>query len=137
MHQLVVDRETVEEPRAEIIGIGTRIVVREMQTPAGLIRYTDVLDMEATAYYPGPESTGVWADGYTATGLKAGHGVIAVDPSVIPLGTRVYIPGYGIAVAGDVGGAIKGNIIDLAFDTYREAMHFGRQRVKVYILASE
>lgn len=137
VHQLVVDRETVEEPRAEIIGIGTRIVVREMQTPAGLIRYTDVLDMEATAYYPGPESTGVWADGYTATGLKAGHGVIAVDPSVIPLGTRVYIPGYGIAVAGDVGGAIKGNIIDLAFDTYREAMHFGRQRVKVYILASE
>lgn len=135
VHRLVVDRQTVEEPRAEIIGVGTRIVVRTMETPAGTIRYTDVLDMEATAYYPGPESTGVWADGFTAIGLKAGHGVIAVDPSVIPLGTKVYIPGYGIAVAGDVGGAIKGNIVDLAFDTYREAMHFGRQRVKVYILA--
>lgn len=137
VHQLVIDRETVESPRAEIIGIGTRIVVREMDTPAGTIRYTDVLDMEATAYYPGPESTGVWADGFTSMGLKAGHGVIAVDPSVIPLGTKVYIPGYGIAIAGDVGGAIKGNIIDLAFDTYREAMHFGRQRVKVYILAAD
>lgn len=137
VHQLVVDRETVESPQAEIIGIGTRIVVRTMETPAGTIRYTDVLDMEATAYYPGPESTGVWADGFTATGLKAGHGVIAVDPSVIPLGTRVYVPGYGIAVAGDVGGAIRGNIIDLAFDTYREAMHFGRRQVQVYILAGD
>lgn len=137
VQQLIVGRETVESPRAEIIGIGTRIVVRTLETPAGTIRYTDVLDMEATAYYPGPESTGRWADGYTATGLKAGHGVIAVDPSVIPLGTRVYIPGYGIAVAGDVGGAIRGNLIDLAFDTYREAMHFGRQRVQVYILASD
>lgn len=137
VRQIVVHRQTVEEPRAEIIGVGTRIVVRELETPAGTIRYTDVLDMEATAYYPGPESTGVWADGYTGTGVKAGHGVIAVDPSVIPLGTRVYIPGYGIAVAADVGGAIRGHIVDLAFDTYREAMHFGRQRVKVYILASD
>lgn len=137
VHQLVVDKQTIEPPQAEIIGIGTRIVVRTMETPAGTIRYTDVLDMEATAYYPGPESTGVWADGYTATGLKAGHGVIAVDPSVIPLGTRVYVPGYGIAIAGDVGGAIRGNIIDLAFDTYREAMHFGRRQVKVYILAAD
>jgi len=137
VQQLIVDRQTLEPPRAEIIGIGTRIVVRTLETPAGVIRYTDVLEMEATAYYPGPESTGRWADGYTSTGMKAGHGVIAVDPSVIPLGTKVYIPGYGIAVAADVGGAIRGNLIDLAFDTYREAMHFGRQRVKVYILASD
>ena len=48
----------------------------------------------------------------------------------------MYVPGYGIAIAGDVGGAIRGNIIDLAFDTYREAMHFGRRQVKVYILAA-
>lgn len=132
---LVEGTEVLEEPVDEIVGVGTRILVHSMQTPAGLIRYTDVLNMEATAYYPGPESTGVWADGFTSTGLRAGHGVIAVDPRVIPLGTRLYVPGYGIAVAGDVGGAIKGNIVDLAFDTYREAMHFGRRQVKVYILA--
>lgn len=134
VQQLIVDRQTLEPPRAEIIGIGTRVVVRTLETPAGVIRYTDVLEMEATAYYPGPESTGRWADGYTSTGMKAGHGVIAVDPSVIPLGTKVYIPGYGIAVAADVGSAIRGYRIDLAFDTYREALHYGRRRVQVYIL---
>lgn len=132
---LVEDAQLLEAPVDEIVGIGTRILVHSMQTPAGLIRYTDVLNMEATAYYPGPESTGIWADGFTSTGLRAGHGIVAVDPRVIPLGTRLYVPGYGIAVAGDVGGAIKGNIVDLAFDTYREAMHFGRRQVQVYILA--
>lgn len=136
VNTLVTDRTVLEPPVAEIIGIGTRILVHSMNTPAGVIRYTDVLQMEATAYYPGPESTGIWADGFTSTGLRAGHGVIAVDPKVIPLGTRVYVPGYGIAVAGDVGGAIRGEIIDLAFDTYREAIHFGRQQVSVYILAA-
>ena len=62
------------------------------------------------------------------------HGVIAVDPSFIPLGTRVYIPGYGEAIAEDTGGAIKGRIIDLAFETYEEAVHFGRQEIEIYIL---
>jgi len=90
--------------------------------------------MVATAYYPGPESTGKSADGITATGMRAGHGVVAVDPRVIPLGTRLYIPGYGLAVAGDVGGAIKGLRIDLGFSTLREALHFGRRRVTVYVL---
>lgn len=133
---VVTERTVIEQPVAEIIGIGTRILVHSMETPAGVIRYTDVLKMEATAYYPGPESTGIWADGITSTGLPAGHGVIAVDPKVIPLGTQVYVPGYGIAIAGDVGSAIKGNIIDLAFDTYREAIHYGRRQVNVYILAT-
>ena len=62
------------------------------------------------------------------------HGVIAVDPSFIPLGTRVYIPGYGEAIAEDTGGAIKGRIIDLAFDTYEEVITFGRQELDIYIL---
>lgn len=104
------------------------------QTPAGWIEYTEILTMEATAYYPGPESTGMWADGYTATGLRAGHGVVAVDPQVIPLGTALYIPGYGLAVAADVGSSIKGNRIDLCFDTYEEALFFGRRQVEVYVL---
>lgn len=135
VNTFVSERTVIEQPVAEIIGVGTRILVHSMETPAGVIRYTDVLKMEATAYYPGPESTGIWADGITSTGLRAGHGIIAVDPRVIPLGTEVYVPGYGIAVAGDIGGAIKGDIIDLAFDTYREAIHYGRRPVDVYILA--
>ncbi|HEY8495408.1 MAG TPA: ubiquitin-like domain-containing protein [Limnochordales bacterium] len=130
----ILSSTVVERPRVEIIGVGTRVLLRTMQTPAGRIRYSDVLEMEATAYYPGPESTGRWADGLTATGMPAGHGIVAVDPAVIPLGTRLYIPGYGIAIAADVGSAIRGYRIDLAFDTYREALHYGRRRVQVYIL---
>ena len=61
------------------------------------------------------------------------HGIIAVDPSIIPLGTHVYIPGYGEAVAEDVGGAIQGHRIDVAFDTRAEALAFGRQDIEIYI----
>jgi 3D (Asp-Asp-Asp) domain-containing protein len=93
-----------------------------------------IMVMESTAYDPGPLSCGKWASGYTATGMKAGRGVIAVDPRVIPLGTRVYVDGYGYAVAADTGGAIKGNIIDVCFPTRREALQWGRKMVKVRIL---
>ena len=62
------------------------------------------------------------------------HGVIAVDPSVIPLGTRVFIPGYGEAMAEDVGYAIKGYRIDVAFDSHAEALMFGRQDLEIFIM---
>lgn len=71
---------------------------------------------------------------YTFGGSYLRKGLVAVDPNVIPLGTRLFIPGYGYAVADDIGGAIKGNKIDIAFDTHSEAMQFGRQRITVYIL---
>ena len=70
----------------------------------------------------------------TATGTLVRHGVIAVDPSVIPLGTRVFIPGYGEAVAEDIGHAISGNRIDVAFDTHAEALMFGRQELEIFIM---
>jgi 3D (Asp-Asp-Asp) domain-containing protein len=60
--------------------------------------------------------------------------VVAVDPSVIKLGSRVHVEGYGDAIAGDTGGAIRGSRIDLCFDTYDEAIQFGRRTIKVYIL---
>ena len=60
--------------------------------------------------------------------------MIAVDPAVIPLGTRVFIPGYGEAVAEDVGGAIRGNRIDVAFDTHEEAVFFGWQDLEIFIM---
>ena len=92
------------------------------------------LVMEATAYDPGPKSCGKWASGYTATGAKAEKGIVAVDDRVIPMGTRMYIPGYGFALAADRGGAIKGMRIDLCYPTYAEAIQFGRRKVKVYLL---
>jgi 3D (Asp-Asp-Asp) domain-containing protein len=66
--------------------------------------------------------------------MRAGPGVVAVDPAVIPLGSHVYIEGYGHAVAGDIGGAIKARRIDLGFATKKAALHYGVQRVRVYLL---
>ena len=86
--------------------------------------------MEASAYLAG-DGDGA---GITATGIPAVRGVVAVDPDVIPLGTRLFIPGYGEAVAADTGGAIVGNRIDLVMDSYGEAMDFGRRDVTVYVL---
>jgi 3D (Asp-Asp-Asp) domain-containing protein len=59
---------------------------------------------------------------------------VAVDPRVIPMGTRLFIPGYGVAIAGDTGGAIRGNRIDLGFNSLSDALRFGRRAVTVYRL---
>jgi resuscitation-promoting factor RpfB len=88
------------------------------------------MQMVATAYTASCSG----CSGITASGRPAGHGIIAVDPSVIPLGTRLYIPGYGFAVAGDTGGAIRGSRIDLGFNSLRDALLFGRRVVTVYRL---
>ena len=71
--------------------------------------------------------------GKTATGMPVGRGVVAVDPSVIPLGRRLYIPGYGNGVAADVGGGIKGNVIDLWYPTYAECAAWGRRTVTITV----
>lgn len=88
-----------------------------------------VMTMSASAYHPSD------GDGYgiTATGTKAGHGTVAVDPAVIPLGSSVFIPNYGYAVAADTGGAINGNRIDLCMETFEECYSFGRQSVEVFV----
>ena len=88
------------------------------------------IEMLATAY----TADCAGCDGMTAIGRRAGYGIVAVDPRVIPLGTRLYIPGYGFAVAGDTGGAIVGHRIDLGFDSLRDAMLFGRRAIEVYRL---
>ncbi len=135
--KVLVEENLIEESKIHVVARGTKPVYYTLKTSSGSILYTKKMRIEATAYYPGPESTGRFADGITSVGLKAGHGIIAVDPRVIPLWTKVYIPNYGFAIAGDVGGAIKGNIIDLCFDTYREAIQFGRRKVDLYILADQ
>ena len=79
------------------------------------------------------EALGYTLDGVTASGLPAGYGVAAVDPSVIPLGTRFHVPGYGDAVAADTGGSIRGAMIDLWFPTLAEAEMWGRRHVSIVL----
>jgi 3D (Asp-Asp-Asp) domain-containing protein len=101
--------------------------------------YKEVLNISATAYAPGAHDNDQWGN-KTYTGEQIKPGVIAVDPSIIPLGSRVYIQypdGHGeYATASDTGGAIKGNKIDVAKRTVSEAQDFGIQHVKVFVVHS-
>jgi 3D (Asp-Asp-Asp) domain-containing protein len=82
------------------------------------------LKVDAVAYY---------LPGRTASGLPVGKGVVAVDPRLIPLGTRLFVPGYGKAVAADVGTAIKGRIIDLWMPSTADARSWGRRTVLITV----
>ena len=91
--------------------------------------------LESTAYTP---DAGLRHPTFrTRTGTKAEYGVIAVDPRVIPLGTMMYVEGYGFGIAEDTGGAIKGNIIDVCVKTFAEADRWGRRQVRVHIFQSK
>jgi 3D (Asp-Asp-Asp) domain-containing protein len=78
-------------------------------------------------------STGYALPGRTATGLPVGWGVVAVDPAVIPLGSRMTVPGYGEGVAADTGSAVRGATIDLWFPTLAQALAWGRRTVTITI----
>lgn len=124
--EILEERVTVPS-KPQVIKTGTRNTI---ETSRGAMRFRRTEHMEATAYLPSDGG----GSGITATGLPARRGIVAVDPNVIPLGSRLYIPGYGLALAADTGGAIRGNIIDLCMEDYSEAIHFGRRNVKVYVL---
>jgi 3D (Asp-Asp-Asp) domain-containing protein len=76
-------------------------------------------------------ATGYALQGTTATGIETGWGVIAVDPSVIPLGTRMTVPGYGEGVAADTGGGVRGLVIDVWFPTRAQALAWGQRTVTI------
>jgi uncharacterized protein YabE (DUF348 family) len=120
----VLEERVLRPPRNRIIAYGTGGTVAG---GGSVIRFQRVLEAHATAYSPS-------AGKYTATGYPVQYGVVAVDPSIIPLGTRLYVEGYGFARALDVGGAIKGNRIDLFFESEADCRKWGHRRVKVYIL---
>lgn len=122
--------QKILNPLPKVIRVGTKILWRELQTPEGQIKYWKSFKVWATSYdknCPGCNET-------TATGLKAGYGVVAVDPKVIPLGSKVYIPNYGFAVAGDTGGAIKGERVDLGFDDVKTGW-WKATYVNIYLLS--
>lgn len=127
--------KTLQEPTKRVEEVGTAIMVA---TSRGEVRAKRMLVMRATGYTASYADTGKRPGdpgfGITASGMKARVGVVAVDPKVIPLGTKLYVEGYGSCVAGDTGGAIKGNKIDLYFNSTQEALRFGVRTKNVYIL---
>lgn len=114
-------------PKVIRVGTGGTLPSRAPRIPAR------ELTVVATGYYPGPEDCGPNATGYTCLGLPAGRGIVAVDPDLIPLGTRMFVPGYGWAVAGDTGRAIQGNRIDLGFDEKAESQAYGTQTITIQL----
>ena len=138
----VIHVETLVKPIDQVFEEGTKDV---FTNDRGDFTARKAIKMVATAYEAGPRSTGKRPGdkgyGITASGARAKRGTVAVNPRVIPLGTKLYIksltpgvPDYGFAIAQDTGGAIKGNKIDLFMDTVWECLQFGRRPVMVYIL---
>lgn len=123
----VLEEKIIRKPVARVALVGTG---KNLSSRGGIQRVRKILEMEATAYCAGYGG----ADRVTATGVRAEHGIAAVDSRVIKLGTLLYVEGYGLAIAADRGRAIKGNRIDLFMESYAKAKSWGRRKVKVYIL---
>jgi len=114
-----VDSEWVaREPVNEVMGYGTRINIGTVNTPEGPREYWRVVRMRVTAYTAASSGKSPGDPGYgiTASGRPAGTGIVAIDRSVVPFGSEVYVPGYGVGYAGDTGGGVRGRWIDLGYD---------------------
>jgi 3D (Asp-Asp-Asp) domain-containing protein len=130
----VTSQHLVQAPVTQVILVGTKpqppasftTLTARPSRDAGAGHFVRRLTVEATAYVAG---------GRTATGAPAEPGVIAVDPNVIPLGSRLYIPGFGTVVAADTGGAIRGNRIDICMASERQAEAWGRRVITVYVVS--
>ena len=124
--KIELDRRHVTAPVDEIVRQG---IAQSVLTPEGYKRYKKKIYGEATAY-----TWGGGASGTTSLGLWPKRGIAAVDPRMIPYYTKMYIPGYGMAIAGDTGGAIVGHRIDLFMESLYECYQWGRRDVEIYIL---
>ncbi|MDX2064376.1 MAG: 3D domain-containing protein [Fimbriimonadaceae bacterium] len=126
-----VEYALVDERKTPAVPTIYRISRAGYPTSRGSFVRGRVVTMRASAYDPFPPGG---SGGRTAMGLRAGYGHVAVDPRFIPLGSLLYVEGYGFAIASDTGGAIKGNRIDLCYPTRARAYQFGRRKVVVHVL---
>ena len=130
----ILKNEVISEMKPKIIEHG--IKPHQISVDGVTINYTDSLDVKATMY--DSYCSGCDGRGLTYTGNQLTKGVIAVDPTVIPLYTKVYIPGYGFAQALDIGGGIKGNIVDLGYkDFAADGVKPYTRHTTVYILSEQ
>lgn len=147
MGVVIGDDEVVTPGKSELLYDGSTVIVKNKVNAMSPLDFgidlsnARVINCVATAYTAAADECGPYADGLTATGVKCEVGVVAVDPKVIPLKSKLYIETadgsfvYGYCTAEDTGGAIKGNKIDLAMNTKADCFKFGRRQVKVYILS--
>lgn len=141
----VINETITKEPVNRIIAVGTlRYIMASRGGSSTKTYYTRSLRMKATSYTsnyactgknPGDRGFGITATGTVARRNPNGYSTVAVDPRVIPLGTKLYIEGYGYAIAEDVGGGVKGKIIDLYFEPHEMGKGlWSTHYVNVYIL---
>ena len=129
VHREKVSEKILKKPLNEVVQEGLRATLPSR----GYFSGRRMLTMIPTTY--DPYNCGGDGRGITATGLKARYGVVAVDPRFIPLGTKLYVDGYGYAIAADTGGAIKGNRIDLCVDSKHQARSIASYKpIHVYII---
>ena len=131
----LVGEKVLAEPVNKVVAVGTKVVSASVSRDNSSAPSSGTeFYVTATAYTPYCAG----CSGVTATGvnLRANPGMklIAVDPSIIPLGSKVWVEGYGYAIAGDTGGSIKGNKIDVLFSTKEEAYSWGRKKVRIKVL---
>ena len=118
-----ISRTPISEPVSAVVRRGT------IDNIDG-IKFKKAMKMVVTGYTPWDEG----CTGITASGKVANFGMIAADTKILPFGTRIYVPGYGIGVVEDRGGAIKGNRLDLCYMSLAEAFKWGVRDITVYIL---
>ena len=136
MNDVSIYNKKVEEQKASEV---SNITANEVNIKAEIAAETQEASTSYKATYT-MEATAYAGDTITATGATPvrnpnGLSTIAVDPSIIPLGSKVYIPGYGEAIAEDTGGAIKGHRIDLFLNSENECINWGRRNVTLHVLA--
>ena len=119
----IVSSETTQEPQLCIVAEGN---LTNVSRGGQRIAFQQAYEMQASAY--------TYSGRRTSSGKHPAVGLIAVDPRVIPLGTHLYVDGYGYATAADTGGAIKGQKVDLFFESTSECLRWGTRKTKVYVL---
>lgn len=133
IQETVKEEKILKEVQNKVVLKGIKNSIVDSATGKNY-EYTKSMTLNATAY---TDIEGDRWSGVTASGMETFVGMVAVDPNIIPLGTKLYVEDYGIAIAGDTGGAIKGKKIDLFFNTNSEVYNFGRRNKKVYILKDQ
>ena len=130
----VTEEKIIEHPTPKVVAVGTKVVTASVSRSDSEPTSGKEFYVEATAYTPYCNG----CSGISAAGINLRSNpdlkLIAVDPSVIPLGSKVWVEGYGYAVAGDTGGAIKGNKIDILVPTESQANQWGRKKVRIKVL---